>query len=100
MHFEAWDYGPVIPAVYRECKAYGNGPVRQAFLLSRPFEAGTDERSIIEEVYNVLKDKSAAQLVAMTHIRNGAWANSYMSGHTGMIISDQEIRNEYQWLTQ
>jgi hypothetical protein len=29
--FEAWDYGPVLPAVYGEVKAFGGGAVRYLF---------------------------------------------------------------------
>lgn len=92
--FEAWDYGPVLPDVYQECKMYGSKPVREAFLLSRSFGDG-EEMDMLREAYSILKSKTGGQLVSMTHSDNGAWARVYRPGIRGIVIPDEFIKEEY-----
>lgn len=35
--FEAWDYGPVSPALYHRVKAFGSSPVQDIFYDARHF---------------------------------------------------------------
>jgi uncharacterized phage-associated protein len=62
---EAWDYGPVVPDVYREYKSYGRNvlDILNPNLLFEP----TDKKIIIDEV---IKDKgrfTGITLMEMTH---------------------------------
>ncbi len=92
--FEAWDFGPVSPEVYKECKMYGNKPIRHGFLLVNSHKQGP-EYDILSEVYEILKDKTGGQLVNMTHRNGGAWASVYKPGAKGIIIPKELIEEEY-----
>src|SRR4051812_32390709 len=70
--FQAWDYGPVEPQLYRQVRIFGNKPIQDLF-FSAPAAAGL-EAATLEEACNFLLPKSPGELVAMTHWQNGAWA--------------------------
>lgn len=92
--FEAWDYGPVLPSVYSEVKAFGGGAIRYMF------GGGTvsdDERAeFLADAYAQLSQRTAGQLVNITHWSGGAWAKNYRPGAKGIVIPDADIIQEYQ----
>lgn len=93
--FEAWDYGPVLPSVYNEVKAYGSGPIRSIFFGRG--EIGDEVRKkTLDEAYDQLSQKTAGQLVNITHWSGGAWAENYVSGARGVEIPDAAIIKEYE----
>lgn len=93
--FEAWDYGPVIPAVYHRAKAFGSDPVQNVFVHIPDITAGSPEGAIIAETVAGVSDKTPGQLVAMTHWERGAWAKCYRPGVHGLLIPNEEILAEY-----
>jgi len=80
--FEAWDYGPVLPSVYRRAKVFGRDPVQNIF---RSYNSDTGRRgnAILKEVVDSLKGKKPGELVAITHWDKGAWAKNYRPGEIG-----------------
>lgn len=97
-HFQAWDYGPVLPVLYHRAKAFGNGPVHNVFQIF-PNVAGEDADIIVETVQSVA-GRSAGDLVAITHWANGAWAKNYIPGAKGVVIPDRDILEEYRLRVQ
>jgi uncharacterized phage-associated protein len=93
--FEAWDYGPVLPSIYSEVKAYGSGPIRSLFFGRGNIEDPV-RRKILDDAYDQLSQKTAGQLVNITHWSRGAWANNYVPGARGVVIPDADIIKEYQ----
>ena len=93
--FEAWDYGPVVPEVYRHTKVFGSSPVGNVFHMVHSAPEGPD-RDIIQECHDELGNRSASQLVAITHWEEGAWARNYMPGVRGVNIPDHDILEEYR----
>lgn len=93
--FEAWDYGPVEPLLYRKVRMFGAGPVRDVFTSARPFKADDPRRLILDEVCEALLPRSPGALVDMTHWQHGAWAKNYVPGRLGIPIPDADIRAEY-----
>lgn len=91
--FEAWDYGPVSPQLYHQVKVFGADPVRDVFHSAPPIPQG-DRLATIEEACDALLSRSAGQLVAETHWRDGAWAKNYRPGIRHMGISDDDILEE------
>lgn len=91
--FEAWDYGPVLPSVYREAKAYGSRPIR--FLAGASKIVDKDRRGVLDQVIDQLSNMSAGQLVSITHWKEGAWAKNYVPGVKGVMIPDRDIVEEY-----
>jgi uncharacterized phage-associated protein len=96
--FQAWDYGPVVPALYHRAKPFGSGPVQNVFQIF-PNAAG-DDASLIEETVKGLAGKSAGELVAITHWDKGAWAKNYVPGASGIVIPDADILEEYRLRVQ
>lgn len=92
--FEAWEYGPVQPEIYQEVKIFGSSPVGNIFRFFQDIEEGT-EVELIDEAVKSLGDSPPGKLVAMTHWEKGAWASNYSSGARGIIISNEQIREEY-----
>lgn len=93
--FQAWDYGPVEPALYRQVRNFGNKPIQDVFFWAAPI-IGTQEEATLNEACNFLLQKTPGELVAMTHWQNGAWARRYVPGSRGIPIPDADIIAEYR----
>jgi uncharacterized phage-associated protein len=94
--FEAWDYGPVEPRLYRKLRMFGAKAVQDVFREAREFAEEDPRRSILNEVCEALLPMTAGALVDMTHWANGAWAQYYVSGRRGTPIPDSAIAAEYR----
>jgi uncharacterized phage-associated protein len=79
---EAWDYGPVVPEVYREFRRFGSGEITdQATELDwdtgecLPVPIPTDQRvaGLIDFVWNTYGKYSGLQLSDMTHSDGSPW---------------------------
>lgn len=93
---EAWQYGPVIPELYRDTRAYRNTPV-----LSLP-EAGNvileiNEESIVTQVFQKYGSCNGLQLSAMTHKDGTPWSNIWASDPGG-VIPRESIQAYYERL--
>ena len=91
--FEAWDFGPVQPALYHELKRFGSSNVRDIFYGEEVLTEGKG--------FDVLIDMSAlcsfgpGELVGLTHRKGGAWHKVYEPGIKGIIIKNSLISEEY-----
>lgn len=94
--FEAWDYGPVQPEVYRSAKAFGRSPVGDVFTFTPRIAETAPEAQTIREAVEQLGGASPARLVSITHWEKGAWAKHYVPGGRGNFIPDQDILQEYR----
>lgn len=92
--FEAWDYGPVLPAVYSEAKVFGSRPI--TFLRSSGGAPDGDRAETLDEACDQLAKVSAGQLVNITHWKDGAWAKHYVPHRRGIIIPDEAILDEFR----
>lgn len=93
--FEAWDYGPVLPSLYHDCKAFGSKPVPHVF-WGAYLIGGTPEANIIESAWQALRSDTPGQLVSNTHRHDGAWAKRYIAGAKGIKITDSDMIDEYR----
>lgn len=96
-YFEAWDYGPVHPDLYRCVRVFGSEPVQNVFQGNPDLPDGP-ERAILDEAYDALGRSGPGRLVNATHRRNGAWANAYIPGERHIIIPNADILREYRGL--
>lgn len=96
--FEAWDYGPVHPVLYRVARIFGSDPVQNIFHGAAPLKAGSSERKTLDDAYESLGGLSAAQLVDITHKRSGAWYKNYAPGMRHIPIPDADVLEEYRKL--
>lgn len=94
-HFEAWDYGPVVPALYHEVKMYGASPIRTGFFGVEPIDDECKEAKELVDACTYLLSKPPRTLVSMTHRPGGAWAKRYKPGDLNIVIPNSEIEQEY-----
>ncbi len=65
---EAWKYGPAIASVYHKYKNYGRLPIDKKDITEAEIEKiDKDTREFLDEVWNVYKKYSGADLVFATH---------------------------------
>lgn len=96
--FEAWDYGPVSPVLYRHVKAFGSEPIKNVFhAYSLPLDNST-EASSMRSVYDQVGNLDAGRLVSITHRKFGAWNSVYRSNTLGIPIPNRLILKEYESL--
>ena len=63
---EAWDFGPVVPEVYRKYRIYGSASIPYI----KGIENGkilSDDQALINEIVDICSKYSAAMLVEVTH---------------------------------
>lgn len=76
--FEAWQYGPVIPSVYRMFSLFGgmkvNRKVHEDALIDNIIQ------SIINPIIERYSSFTAWDLVSMTHQKDNAWDQVYQGG--------------------
>lgn len=81
---EAWDFGPVVPAVYHEFKRFGAGniPFIKRYYVGYqeyaydPGLINKKSRRLIESVVDHFKDYSSTDLVELTHSQ-APWTDNY-----------------------
>ena len=88
---EAWQYGPVIPAVYYEFGRYGAMPIIATY--SDMCISGPD-RELFDPVIVSCYKKTAWQLVEESHREGGAWKRIYGGAVTRRTIS-KEVLEQY-----
>lgn len=93
--FQAWDFGPVDPSVYKKVRMFGSGPIQDVFFEARPFREDDERRHDLQEVCDSLLPMRPGALVDITHWPNGAWAKYYVPGIKGIEIPNDDIAAEY-----
>lgn len=106
---EAWDFGPVVPEVYREFKMFGANEIPE---IKTYYDTNFDSDTFLEEVefttdifsevQKVIMDAvikqlgrfSANRLVTITH-EQAPWINSY-SKNSPSIISKKDIKTYFK----
>lgn len=94
-HFEAWDYGPVNPALYHRAKIFGSSPVGNVFRGVSDIKEGP-ERETLDSAVDQLGHAAPGKLVAITHWEDGAWAKHYTPGMKNIVIPNEDILKEFQ----
>lgn len=95
-HFEAWNYGPVEPEVYRTVSRFGRQPIQDIFGEDYNTNGCTPEACALDRYTDQLLQYTAPRLVSMTHWEGGAWAQHYHPEGRGIIIPPEDIMAEYQ----
>ncbi len=96
-HFQAWNLGPVHPAIYRKARIFGNKPVNKKIFSALPEDKSKYSSALkyIDDVVDALKNLTSSQLVGITHDTDGAWYKHYQAGAKGRIIPNHDIEIEY-----
>lgn len=96
-NFEAWNYGPVLPSLYKKVRFFGSDNIVDVFSGSSTFP-NTPEYNILQEAAQSLAHRPASHLVNITHHQSGAWAKHYRANVRGIKIPNQDILEEYRIL--
>lgn len=105
---EAWNFGPVVPAVFREFKIFGSfhiPPVKHYYVEdeSQPYnfrrvvfydiEITDEDKTVIDEVVDYFADCSSVELTDLTQ-KQLPWQNAYIK-HLKIVISPQSIKEYF-----
>ena len=104
--FEAWQFGPVIPDLYREFRAYGADKVTRyarkrnqltlQYVVPRIPDTSSPvaeaAHSIIQDVWGIYGGYSAIKLSNDTHKDGTPWAKLYDPHKQHVIIPNDEIK--------
>jgi uncharacterized phage-associated protein len=84
---EAWQFGPVVPEVYRQYCGFGALPIRMRYMIS--IEA--DDVKIINLIVEKKRMLNPWDLVSDTHSSGKAWDLIYRNGLGDHQIIPQEL---------
>lgn len=100
-NFARWQYGPVVPAIYHEFKAFGYRPINRmattlavdgdAFLMNVPTvpESDTNTWGLIDAIIRKYGGMDGPILSELTHVQGSAWA---LKPADGSAITADEIK--------
>lgn len=91
---EAWDYGPVVPPVYREYKPYGLEiiPIPQE---ANPLDLSAGEIVPIDMVLDYYGGMSGVALISQTH-QEAPWLRTYRPGLPSAVIPNDLIYDYFK----
>ena len=91
---EAWQYGPVIPKIYRSLRRYGGGPVTRQIPNVKEADFDAIELDLIGQVSSKYGRLTGPQLSALTHAVGTPWHQEWMGRKTR--IPDHRIEQFYK----
>jgi len=108
--FEAWEFGPVLPYLYRDFKDFERDPIScrarkidpytgSARIVEYTFDSATQE--LLQTVIDFYSQLSASDLVRLSHAKGSPWDdvwNHEGNVRPGMKIDNNVIVNYYSKL--
>lgn len=106
-NFEAWEFGPVLPYLYRSFKGFGENKITARATKLDPktgdkiiakVDMEKSEESLLEDIVSFYSRLSASQLVEQSHVLGGPWYEVWHYEekiNPGMQISNQAILSFY-----
>lgn len=92
----AWQFGPVIPALYDALKQYGSGEVKRRLLAETPrISEDSAEWKVIRSVWNSYSRFTGSALSSMTHKPGTPWHQIWKPG-TRREIPNDVIKDYYR----
>ncbi|MFM9978412.1 MAG: Panacea domain-containing protein [Sphingomonadaceae bacterium] len=96
---QAWQYGPVIPALYAKLRSYKGNSVSEPISVVNDHEVlDLVEDDIIEQVYDLYGSLSGMALSRITHAKGTPWSQIYEIGSFGRVIPIDLIEDHYRRL--
>lgn len=97
---QAWQYGPVIPSLYRAISNFRAGSVTGSVPDTDPQELSEDARSLISSVYDAYARFSGIQLSSMTNKPNTPWSDIWRAHGQNAVIPNDQIAVHYKQLLE
>jgi len=93
-NIEAWEFGPVIPSIYRKYSKYKASPIPYQIGGSIESKFKKHQINFLNEFFKVFSSLSATALVSMAH-NEAPWKNAYVKGQNN-IIDVREMKEFYR----
>lgn len=93
---KAWEYGPVIPQLYKRLKKFGAGVVDCILAADDEICEGSTEESIVHAVWSSFGNFSAATLSRITHEKGSPWDQVWGAGKKFETIPLKLITDYYK----
>ncbi|MDR2615555.1 MAG: DUF4065 domain-containing protein [Oscillospiraceae bacterium] len=74
--FEAWDFGPVVPEIYRKYKCCGDNPIAATDDGFDPGVLPPEVQDLLAEVSVRYENLSTSALVKLSHRKGSPWFNA------------------------
>lgn len=81
----AWQYGPVIPAVYHEFSYYTNTPIDN---IDCNYDIDENLKEVIKTVVDRYINIPTWQLVQYTHQKTSPWSKAISEGRDVILLTD------------
>ena len=92
----AFEWGPVIPTLYKQLQQYGAEEVKNYISIDEPpISPNSPEMEIISEVWNDYKEASGLELSNRTHRPGSPWSETWRANQFG-VIPDELIARYYR----
>ena len=95
----AWQWGPVIPTLYKALQRYGRGTVTEFIPCDETIPEDGDDFSLLKAVWDSYKGFSGAQLSSLTHKPETPWSETWEFDRFG-IIAVETIKSHYKRLVE
>ena len=105
--FEAWEYGPVLPYLYREFKSFERSSITARSREIDPmtgakktvaYSFDTATETLLNEVVDFYSRIRTGNLVELSHVEGGPWYKVWHHGgnaNPGMKLNDDDIAEFY-----
>lgn len=90
---EAWQYGPVVPSIYRKYKVCGRNPIPTVEQEVPRCRFQDDEFEVLLDVMRELGQYTGNRLVSITHKPGSPWSKAFDSKST--VIDQSEIQSYF-----
>jgi len=94
-NIHAWQWGPVLPQIYKWFSAYGSSPVQNPAVCEEAIPENGDDEEIMSSVWNTFGKMTGPQLSALTHQAGSPWDVIWKSDQYG-IIPNELIQDFYR----
>lgn len=95
----AWQWGPVIPKLYKTLQKYGGNLVSDTLESEDSLPKESDEMEIVKAVLDSYGHMTGAQLSALTHKPNTPWSITWEKNKFG-VIPEQLIAEYYKGIVE
>lgn len=85
---QAWEYGPVVPAVYHEYKKYNSFPINYKHVKDKIFNFSKKQEQYLKDFASEYFRYSATELVTKTHTEQ-PWKTAISKGKNTVIDTNE-----------
>ena len=98
--FQAWQYGPVIPSLYKQLMVSGSSPITMPIYDSQNRDLASADPNlakVADKVWDAYGNLSGNQLVSISMADGSPWNSTYNPQNSdSAMIPEQSIRQYFQ----